>query len=341
MYNGGMFMVSILVALFAAAVFCGSVSLRPDELSVSELERRAKRSDAYALRLRRQYNLASLIVMTRLGSWLFLILFVVSAGVWFGWLEGFLLSVAAAAVYPVCTKSGVLSRLSTRLYQKIEGKLLAAAEKAPKVWRFFYGRIPDALGSERQFSSREELEDALAGSTSILSDDERRMVTNSLAFKSKRVHEVMTPRSVMQTVKKEEFIGPLVLSELHELGHSRLPVVDGDVHNVVGVLHLRSLLSLDEKQSQSAEELMEKRVFYIHEDDSLQKTLNAFISKRSHLFVVVNSQRETVGLVTLEDVMEALIGKKIVDEDDVHEDLRALAKEKGKKNNNSPHGVYL
>lgn len=334
-------MVILLLVLFGAAVFFGSVSLVPDELSSSELGRRAKRSKEFTTRLRRQRALASLVVMTRLGSWLFLILFIVSAAVWFGWLNGFLLSAAAAILYPICTRASVVSRLSTQLYSKVEVYLFQAAEKLPALWKFFYGRLPDVLGGERSFSSREEIGEAITNSVGILSDDERKFLSNGLAFRGKKVKDVMTPRGVIQSVSKDEFIGPLVLDELHSLGHGRLPVIDGDIDHVVGVLQLRSLLSLDVKKSTTAEGLMEPRVFYVHEDDSLQKALNGFITQRYHLFIVVNSERETVGLITLEDAMEALIGKKIIDEDDVHEDLRAAAKEKGKQNNNSPHGTYL
>ena len=331
----------LLFLVFILAVFFGSVSLRQDDLSAKELARRAKRSQAYKLRLRRQESLTSLIVMARLGTWIFLILFVVLSTLWFGWVGGFFLSLLAAALYPVCTRMKVASTLSTKLYVKVEPYLLTAAEKVPWLWRFFHGRIADTFGSERVFASREELSESIAASTGILTDDEQLLLANSLSFRDKKIKEVMTPRGVVQTVKKDEFIGPLVLDELHSLGHSRLPVIDGDIDHVVGVLHLRSLLSLDVRTSESAEKLMDPQIVYIHEDDSLQKALTGFIKKRQHLFVVVNSQRETVGLVTLEDVIETLIGKKIVDEDDVHDDMRVVADEKGRSNNNSPNGTYL
>ena len=53
----------------------------------------------------------------------------------------------------------------------------------------------------------------------------------------------MTPRGVMNTVAKEDVIGPLLLDELHKTGHSRFPVTDGDIDHIVGILHIRSLLT--------------------------------------------------------------------------------------------------
>ena len=82
---------------------------------------------------------------------------------------------------------------------------------------------------------------------------------------------------------------------------------------------------------------MEKRVFYIREDQTLQHALNAFIRTHHHLFVVVNEYRETVGVLSLEDVMEALLGHEIVDEFDAHDDLRKVA-ERNPRKNNQPTG---
>jgi CBS domain containing-hemolysin-like protein len=83
----------------------------------------------------------------------------------------------------------------------------------------------------------------------------------------------------------------------------------------------------------TAEKAMEPRVFYIKEDQSLGHALAAFIRTHHHLFIVVNEFRETVGLLSLEDTIEALIGRKIVDEFDTHEDLRAVAARNVRGNN--------
>jgi CBS domain containing-hemolysin-like protein len=106
-------------------------------------------------------------------------------------------------------------------------------------------------------------------------------------------------------------------------------------------LHLRDLLSLDVKRSTTAEKAMEKKVYYIHEKDTLEHALAAFLKTRHHLFIVINDQRETVGLVTLEDVLETLIGRRIVDEDDIHADLRAVAEREGRLNNQAPSHIDL
>jgi CBS domain containing-hemolysin-like protein len=109
--------------------------------------------------------------------------------------------------------------------------------------------------------------------------------------------------------------GPLVLDELHALGHSLLPVINKNLDNDVGILHLRDLLSLDIRNSMTAESAMEKKVFYINQNDTLEHALAIFLKARHHLCIVTNDALETVGLVTLEDVMEALIGRRIISEE--------------------------
>ncbi len=118
-------------------------------------------------------------------------------------------------------------------------------------------------------------------------------------------------------------------------------MIKGDIDHVVGILHLRDLLSLDVRRSVTAEKAMEKKVYYIHQNDTAEHALAAFLKTRHHLFIVINAQRETVGLVTLEDVLEALLGRQIVDEDDIHADLHAVAEQKGRANNNSAGHVDL
>lgn len=85
------------------------------------------------------------------------------------------------------------------------------------------------------------------------------------------------------------------------------------------------MLSLDVKQSVTAEKAMEPKVFYIRSDHTLEHALAAFIKTRHHLFIVINKERETVGLLTLEDVIEALIGRAILDEDDNHADAKSVS----------------
>ncbi len=78
---------------------------------------------------------------------------------------------------------------------------------------------------------------------------------------------------------------------------------------------------------------MKSPVYYIKDTQTLQHALAAFLKTHHLLFVVVNEYRETVGVITLEDVLEVLLGQKIMDEFDAHEDLRKVAARNPKSNN--------
>ncbi|OYW41827.1 hypothetical protein B7Z28_02085 [Candidatus Saccharibacteria bacterium 32-45-3] len=83
---------------------------------------------------------------------------------------------------------------------------------------------------------------------------------------------------------------------------------------------------------------MDGEVCFIRDDQNLAHALKAFIKTEKLLFIVVNQYRETVGLLTLEDVIESLIGQKINDEFEHYTDLRAVA-EQNISHNNSPDGA--
>jgi len=179
------------------------------------------------------------------------------------------------------------------------------------------------------FYSKEELlrmfdGQKLSGNSDIAAD-EARMIKKVLSFGDKKIRDVMTPRRVTKTVAQSDDIGPLLLDDLHNSGHSRFPVVAERKHNnFVGTLYIRDLV--ERKNIKKVKDVMSTDVLYIHEEKSLDFALRTFLKTRHHLFVVVNSFEEFVGVLSLEDVMEEVIGKEIVDEFDQHEDMRATAK---------------
>ncbi len=76
---------------------------------------------------------------------------------------------------------------------------------------------------------------------------------------------------------------------------------------------------------------MSRKLTYVHEDFTLMRVLQAFLKTKRHLFLVVNSFEELVGIITIEDVLEQMIGRPIVDEFDKYDDLRAVAAAAAKK----------
>lgn len=327
------FLVILSSLIFIVLVIVAGARPQPSVISTSELERRAKRANHEAkAALHREKYLPDVVTLLRVKSTLLLVALVLLLVVTFGWLLGIILAVIVALEYGVIARIKPIQKASQALYQKFEPNFLRFVEKTRPLFAFLRGVPTGDADSYRRFDSREELQQLVDQSGNVLSDDERKLIIHALGFKEQLVESIMTPTNMIQSIKKTEFLGPLVLSELHELGHSRLPVIGSDINHVVGTLHLKDLLSLDIKRSVTAEKAMEARVYYIRQDETLEHALAAFLHTHHHLFIVINKDRETVGLLTLDDVIAALLGRKIYDEDD-HENLRDVAAREAEPNN--------
>ena len=161
-----------------------------------------------------------------------------------------------------------------------------------------------------------------------MSADELRILKHALSFGDLTVRDVMTPKSVMQTVNDSDVLSPVLLDELHKSGHSRFPVMGEAGTEIVGILYLRDLV--DAKGQSTIGELMHKRAYFVNENRELDHVLQAFLRTKRHMFVVVNAFAEVVGLVTIEDVVEQILGRPIIDEFDKYEDMRAVAEAQAK-----------
>lgn len=323
----------LTLLIFVLLIVVAGMRPRPNVLSRFELNRRNKNDVSFDKVIEREDKLATVWTLLLVDLSILLVTFTVLSIVTFGWVWGIVFAVIGALVFGALARIPFVSRISQKIYSALEPNIMATVEK---IGPFLHAIRPSHFietNEYRRFDSREELQYMIDKSGTILSDHERKLVVHALGFSERKVQEIMTPRSVIVSINKDEFLGPLVLSEIHSNGHSRLPVTNQDINHVVGILHLRDLLSLDNKSSETAEKMMEAKVFYIHQDDTLEHALAAFIKSRHHLFVVINDERETVGLLSLEDVLEALLGRQIVDEDDNHADLRAVAAKNGASNN--------
>lgn len=145
----------------------------------------------------------------------------------------------------------------------------------------------------------------------------------TLTVGDKLVRGYLVPRRIVKMVSTEDTIGPVLMDELHKSGHSRFPVYEGEQDNIVGTLYMKDLVKA--KQGGTVGKIMRDEVYYIHEEQSLVEALQAVLKTRHHLFIVVNDFEEYVGILTMEDVLEQIIGKPIVDEFDQYDDLRAVA----------------
>lgn len=327
------FVMLLTFLLTALLIVLAGIQVTPSELSRFELTRRATKDQRAIAALSRETQLANLTTIVWLMVSSMLVTVTILALATFGWGWGILYTVLVVIFFGAIARTSLVQALSKWLWAKLEPILLRYVDKLQPFLKTVRTKDIHHTDLYRRFDSPEELKHMIEQSGDVLSARERLLLASGLRFADRKVQEVMTPRMAIDSIPKDEFLGPLVLSELHELGHSRLPVVDGDLDHIIGILHLRDLLTLHDKKSATAQTVMEARVYYIHQEDTLEHALAAFLRTRHHLFVVINDSRETVGLLALEDVIEALIGRKIMDEDDNHADLQAVAKQRGQYNN--------
>lgn len=317
-------------------VLVGAAHPARARLTSFELGRRAEKGDREAKEALRKERLAPVVrTAQRSVTSLVLVGITVLLIVTFGWWLGLFVALLVALEYGAIGRIPFVERRAQTLYMKYEVKILKFAEKYERgAFRLILTPMGGEVG-ELHIESRDDLLHALDQAT-FFTKEEKTLLSHAVMFRDIQVSEIMTPRSMIEGVEKKELLGPLVLSDLHATGHSRFPVIDGDLDHIVGVLYLQNLLIVgDEQHSQTAAKAMDTHVYFIRDNEMLWHALGAFLKTHHHLFVVVNEFRETVGLLSLEDVIESLIGQKIVGEFDVHDDLRMVA-EKHKETKNTP-----
>jgi len=161
---------------------------------------------------------------------------------------------------------------------------------------------------------------------------EARMIVNTLRLDRLKVQEIMTPRSVVFSLPGNKALKDIDI-ESDNWYFSRMPVYDEkDPDNIMGIVNRRDIdfALLKGKQDIKISSLMLQPDF-VHGAMPLHELLDKFIVTHRHLFCVRDDNNEFIGVVSLEDVIESLIGEEIVDESDVHEDMQELAKRKEPK----------
>ena len=184
---------------------------------------------------------------------------------------------------------------------------------------------------EEEEEAREELEALVetAREEGALDAGEYRIMTNIMQLSSIEVQDVMTPRTVVAAVSADQTVADAIkLPELQMF--SRLPVFDGqDLDSVSGYVMTKDILraALAGRQSVLLSKLR-RDVSFIPESITLERALEQFLQHRTHLFMVVDEYGGVEGLITMEDVLETMLGAEIIDEADHVVDLRALAKQR-------------
>ncbi|MEP0522267.1 MAG: hemolysin family protein [Hyphomicrobiales bacterium] len=183
-------------------------------------------------------------------------------------------------------------------------------------------------GEKKNAISREELS-ALAtvgAREGVVDASESRIVRNLLRFDALTVADIMTPRTVVYALPQETSVGALV-DALEQARFSRIPIYDGTIDNVSGfVLKTELLVKAVQGQLSTPISELKRELTHVNATMHLRELFELLLQNDRHIALVVDEFGGTDGLVTLEDVVETLLGLEIVDEADAIEDLQAMAR---------------
>jgi CBS domain containing-hemolysin-like protein len=172
------------------------------------------------------------------------------------------------------------------------------------------------------FATEEEIRNLLdvAEEEEEIEEEERELITSIFEFGDTVVREVMVPRPDMVAIRSDATLDE-ALGKIIKAGFSRIPMYEGDTDNIVGVLYAKDLLKkVHEGDDDAKLRPLGRSPMFVPEQKKVAELLREMQQHRKHMAIVVDEYGGTAGLVTIEDLIEEIVGE-IVDEYDVEEPL--------------------
>ncbi|WP_225332803.1 hemolysin family protein [Halomicrobium urmianum] len=172
---------------------------------------------------------------------------------------------------------------------------------------------------ETSYVTREEIQDIIETGEreGVLDEDERQMLQRTLRFNDTIAKEVMTPRLDMDAISTESSIEEAIGECIHS-GHARLPVYEGSLDNVIGVVNVRDLVreqNYGERTDADLADLIEPTL-HVPESKNVDDLLTEMRDQRLHMVIVIDEFGTTEGLVTMEDLTEEIVGEILEGEEE-------------------------
>jgi CBS domain containing-hemolysin-like protein len=187
-------------------------------------------------------------------------------------------------------------------------------------------------GAKDAEESRDEISELVetAREEGALDPGEYRILKNIMNFSEVLVSDVMTPRTVIFSCEADKTVSKIINYPELQM-YSRFPIWEGESvdDGVIGYVMSKDVLlaALKGKENTKIREFS-REVYFIPESSELDTALERFLNRRQHMFVVVDEYGGVEGLLTMEDVLETILGVEILDEVDKVADLRQLAKQR-------------
>ena len=167
------------------------------------------------------------------------------------------------------------------------------------------------LGTQQVFVTRDEIEQVvkIGEESGALEANERRMIDGIIDFDETRVHEIMIPRTDMIALEADDKLSDAVKLFIEE-GHSRIPVYEESPDNIIGILYVKDTLKnlLDSDLSCEVRTLLRKPIF-VPETIRTAEVLENMRREHIHIAIIVDEYGGVAGLVTMEDILEQIVGE--------------------------------
>jgi CBS domain containing-hemolysin-like protein len=320
----------------AAAVLFGTLRRSWESFSVGKMERWLERNGpggrlAGHLEHGREVAAFCLVLQCVAYAGLFAFLLALFAGI----LEAVALPAIAAAAAAWAALFGLVEVVAAGVSEEGAERVVAASAGTLAALRYLLWPLVRALAwlgeaVERALTPHpadpsEELEEEIMSVVSegeregAIENDEKRMIEGILDFHDADVAKIMTPRTEMAAI--EEASPPeRAVALVAESGFSRLPVYRATRDNIVGVLYAKDVLCRSGESTGTIADLMRKP-YFVPETKRIGRLLQEFKTKKVHIAIVIDEYGGTAGLVTVEDILEEIVGE-ITDEYDSAEEAQ-------------------
>lgn len=180
--------------------------------------------------------------------------------------------------------------------------------------------------------STEELSDlaSLSIERGAIDEDEKEIISSIVEFRETTVSEIMTPRVDIVAVAENKNVED-VIKIIGESGHSRIPVYRNNIDTIIGVVFAKDLLKFinnNEAREQTIISSLVKKVLFVPESKKIGELLREFQARKIHLAIVVDEYGGTSGLITLEDIIEEVVGDIWDEYDKAEKNIQHLGENK-------------
>ena len=198
-------------------------------------------------------------------------------------------------------------------------------------------KITGLVATQKNTSVTREQLSALANlgyDEGVFSKQENRIIQNIIDLKKIKISEIITPRVVVFSADEEKTLENFS-KENKKIKFSRIPLYSQQIENITGYIFLQDYIEKisDKKNKHSKLKSLRRDILKVPNTINVFALFNQFLEKKEHISIVIDEYGGLVGIVTLEDILETLIGLEIIDESDQEVDMQKFARQKWKNKN--------